>query len=384
MFENAPLYSTMSGSEEDPYSHIFSSLKHPTRRLLLRSLKEQSSKRFSKLQSELGIDSPTLSYHLDALAGLVVKKGDGYSLTDLGVAASNLMGRVEETKRARTPALSHRVRFGVGLVMMLVLLAWGAFALTWTIPNDRVSIVDSVIHGQPATVGIPFSVQPATNGSFVLGMFRQSPRPGQTSAGLGNAFMVYDVPRSSSNPWEVKVNYAVFSFVVGFKGGSNWTLWMTNPQGFLAPISCGLSCNTDYSPRIGSIGSGFGVRGLWFTEMGAEGNYTLWMENLGPGLVYGNVTMGASTVVYARPYFLAGILTIVPAAGYLGLATYTLVRSMQRWMNRKGLEVSKITAGQAERMAESTPGSFLKKCKWCGYNIPIAAERCYECGKAQR
>jgi fatty-acyl-CoA synthase len=90
----------MSGSEEDPYSRIFSSLKHPTRRLLLRSLKEQPSKRFSKLQSELGIDSPTLSYHLDSLTGLVDKKGDGYLLTDLGVAASNLMGRVEETKRA--------------------------------------------------------------------------------------------------------------------------------------------------------------------------------------------------------------------------------------------------------------------------------------------
>jgi len=171
----------MSGSEEDPYSRIFSSLKHPTRRLLLRSLKEQPFKRFSKLQSELGIDSPTLSYHLDSLTGLVDKKGDGYSLTELGVAASNLMGRVEETERARTPALSHRVRFGVGLVMVLVLLAWGMFALTWTIPNDRVSIVDSVVHGQQVAVGIPLSVQPSTNMSYVLEMFHRPPRPGEWS-----------------------------------------------------------------------------------------------------------------------------------------------------------------------------------------------------------
>jgi len=37
-----------------------------------------------------------------------------------------------------------------------------------------------------------------------------------------------------------------------------------------------------------------------------------------------------------------------------------------------------------EMMAESTPGSFLKKCKWCSAELPIAAERCYECGKAQK
>jgi len=338
---------SMSGSEEDPYSRIFSSLKHPTRRLLLRSLKEQPFKRFSKLQSELGIDSPTLSYHLDSLTGLVDKKGDGYSLTELGVAASNLMGRVEETERARTPALSHRVRFGVGLVMVLVLLAWGMFALTWTIPNDRVSIVDSVVHGQQVAVGIPLSVQPSTNMSYVLEMFHRPPRPGEWSTAQPNEWRAYNVPTSSSSPWEAKVDYAVFSFLAAFKGGSNWTLWMTNPQGFLAPLSCGLSCSVEYSPRIASFLSGSSVRGLWFTEMGAEGNYTLWMQNVGPGLVYGNVTMGASTVVYSRPYFLAGVLTVVPAAGYLGLAAYTLVRSMQRWMNQKDLAVSKITVAQA-------------------------------------
>jgi DNA-binding transcriptional ArsR family regulator len=373
----------MSGSEEDPYSQIFSSLKHPTRRLLLRSLKERPSKRFSKLQSELGIDSPTLSYHLDALTGLVDKKGDGYSLTDLGVAASNLMGRVEETKRARTPALSHRVRFGVALVMVLVLLAWGVFALTWTIPNDRVSIVDSVVHGQQVTVRIPFSVQPITNGTYVLEMFHRPWSSGDGSETQPNGWKAYNVPTSSSSPWEAKVNYAVFSIVAAFKGGSNWTLWLTNPQGFLAPISCGLSCSIEYSPRIGSIGSGFSFSGLWFTEMTSEGNYTLWIQNLGPGLIYGNVTMGASTVVYSRPYFLVGALTIVPAAGYLGLAAYSLVREMQRWMNQKGLEAAKTTPGEARNMANSTPTTYLKKCRSCGEELPIAAEKCYKCGKPQ-
>jgi DNA-binding transcriptional ArsR family regulator len=93
----------MSDAEEDPYSRIFSSLKHPTRRLLLRSLKEQPSKRFSKLQSDLGNDSPTLSYHLDPLTGLVERRGDGYSLTDLGTAALNLMGELRRRGRQILP-----------------------------------------------------------------------------------------------------------------------------------------------------------------------------------------------------------------------------------------------------------------------------------------
>ena len=371
----------MSGSEEDPYSQIFSSLKHPTRRLLLRSLKERPSKRFSKLQSELVIDSPTLSYHLDALRGLVEKNGEGYSLTELGAAAYNLMGRVEETKKRRTPTLSHRVRSGIGLVMVIVLLSWGVFALTWTIPNDRVTILDSVLHGQPWTYGHSISVPPGTNGTFVLGMFHQSPSPGLTGGGLLNGFMIYDVPMTSSNPWEVKLEYAVFSFLIAFNGSSNATFWMTDPQGSLAPLSCGLSCSVAITPRIVPWLSGGSVRGSWFTEMMGEGNYTFWIQNTGPGVAYGNVTAGASTVTYSRPYFLAGLLTIVPAAGYLGLAAYSIGGSVQRSMNQNDLEVRKPTGGEAKTMGASTPASFLKKCKWCGYDLPIAAESCYKCGE---
>src|SRR5437899_12136247 len=173
----------MSGSEEDPYSQIFSSLRQPRGRLLLRSLKERPSKRFSKLQSELVIASRTLSYPLDALRGLVEKNGEGYSRTELGAAAYNLMGRVEETKKRRAPTLSHRVRSGIGLVMVIALLSWGVFALTCTIPNDRVTILDSVRRAQPSTYGHSISVPPGTNGPFVLAMFHQSPRPAPPGGG---------------------------------------------------------------------------------------------------------------------------------------------------------------------------------------------------------
>jgi DNA-binding transcriptional ArsR family regulator len=373
----------MSGSEEDPYSQIFSSLKHPTRRLLLRTLKEKPPKRFSQLQAELKVDSPTLSYHIDSLRGLVEKKGDYYSLTDLGVAAQNLMGRVEETRKNLSPTRTHLVRTGIGLVMVLVLIGWTAFAVGWTVPNDRASTMDSVLRGVPESGTFQFDAKPGTQSGFVLGMFFSPPRPGEYAQEVSNGLQFYAVPRPSSSPWEVKVNYATFLFTVTNGSGK---VWITGPQGSLASLSCGLSCSIEFSPAGGFFfgpAPGSNVRGFWFSEMAGEGNYTFWVQNSGPGAAYGNVTMGASSVVYSRPYFFAGILTIVPAAAYLGLAFFSLVQSMQRRTGRMGSDLSKITASGARTMAESTPANFLKKCKWCGFAIPIAAESCYECGKPQ-
>jgi DNA-binding transcriptional ArsR family regulator len=374
----------MSRSEEDPYSQIFSSLKHPTRRLLLRTLREEPTRRFSQLQAELKVDSPTLSYHLDALQGLVEKKGDYYSLTDLGIAAHNLMGRVEETRKSSSQTRTHLVRAGIGLAMVLVLLGWTGFAIGWTIPNDRASIDDSVLHGAPLTGIFKFNTQPGTQAGFALGMFYTPPRPGEYAQGSSSDLQFYAVPRASSSPWEVRVNYAMFSFTVTNGSGK---VWITNPQGHLSPLSCGLSCTIDWPPAGGLFwgpAPGSSVRGFWFSEMAGEGNYTLWVQNTGPGATYGNITAGASSVVYSRPYFLAGILTVVPAAAYLGLALYATVRFMQREMDPKGLDGPRTTPREAKTMAESTPASFLKKCKWCGYDLPIAAESCYECGKPQR
>jgi DNA-binding transcriptional ArsR family regulator/ribosomal protein L40E len=374
----------MSGSEEDPYSQIFSSLKHPTRRLLLRTLKDEPPKRFSQLQAELKVDSPTLSYHLDSLRGLVEKRGDYYSLTDLGVAAQNLMGRVEETRKSLSPNRTNLARAGIGLVMVLVLLGWTAFAVGWTVPNDRASITDSVLHGVPESGIFQFDAKPGTQSGFVLGMFFSPPRPGEYAQEVSNGLQFYAVPRPSSSPWEVKVNYATFLFTVTNGSGK---VWITGPQASLASLSCGLSCSIEFSPAGGFFfgpAPGSSVRGFWFSEMAGEGNYTFWVQNSGPGVAYGNVTLGASSVVYSRPYFFAGILTIVPGAAYLGLAVYSAMQPMRRGMRLKSLGGGKISAGEAKTMAESTPAAFLKKCKWCGAELPIAAERCYECGKPQR
>jgi predicted transcriptional regulator len=86
----------MSDFEEDTYSVIFSSLKHPIRRGILRML-AGGSRSFSELQEAFRIESGHLTYHLESLGHLVVKGEDGrYTLSSFGEAAVSMMHNVEE------------------------------------------------------------------------------------------------------------------------------------------------------------------------------------------------------------------------------------------------------------------------------------------------
>jgi DNA-binding transcriptional ArsR family regulator len=100
----------MAGFEEETYSTVFSALKHPIRRKILRVL-SKSSKSFTDMQNSLNINSPVLTYHLEALRDLISKTDDGkYRLSSTGDGATALMERVEEPPKTtpRTFATRHR------------------------------------------------------------------------------------------------------------------------------------------------------------------------------------------------------------------------------------------------------------------------------------
>lgn len=87
----------MSGSEEEIYSLMFSSLKHPARRKILRMLSAKAMT-FSQILEELAIPSSHLTYHLENLGDLIVKDTDGkYKLSSFGRAAVAIMKGAEET-----------------------------------------------------------------------------------------------------------------------------------------------------------------------------------------------------------------------------------------------------------------------------------------------
>ncbi|MEM2098807.1 MAG: winged helix-turn-helix domain-containing protein [Candidatus Bathyarchaeia archaeon] len=87
----------MASSDEEIYSIMFSSLKHPVRRKILRMLWEKPMT-FSQIVEELGVSSSHLTYHLESLGELLSKSEDGqYRLSTFGVAAVSTMRIVEET-----------------------------------------------------------------------------------------------------------------------------------------------------------------------------------------------------------------------------------------------------------------------------------------------
>jgi len=117
----------MSG-EEETYSTIFTSLKHPVRRKILRMLSGKP-RNFSEMLEALGISSSHLTYHLENLGELVSKMDDGkYKLSTFGEAAVGTMSKVEEapkvTEPKRPPSLPIKWKsFFAVLMIGLVVLA---------------------------------------------------------------------------------------------------------------------------------------------------------------------------------------------------------------------------------------------------------------------
>lgn len=83
---------------------IFEALAHPLRRRALKLLGDRP-RMYSELMEELGVDSPTLAFHLKKLAGLVEKNDRGfYALTELGRRALSVMSALEGAGQPRPGA----------------------------------------------------------------------------------------------------------------------------------------------------------------------------------------------------------------------------------------------------------------------------------------
>lgn len=101
----------MAEFEEETYSTIFAALKHPSRRKILRLLSEKP-RSFTEMQNLFKVESPYLTYHLDALKQLVSKTENGrYRLSAVGEAAMALMRGVEEAPKKPTFALPLKWKF---------------------------------------------------------------------------------------------------------------------------------------------------------------------------------------------------------------------------------------------------------------------------------
>ena len=131
----------MSGSEDEIYSTMFSSLKHPARRKILRMLAEKPMT-FSHILEALDISSSHLTYHLDSLGELVSKMEDGkYKLSSFGEASVNTMKGVEEVPATRSKRLSSLPLKWKSLLALLIIgiVLLGSFSVIQYASLNQVS-----------------------------------------------------------------------------------------------------------------------------------------------------------------------------------------------------------------------------------------------------
>ncbi len=124
----------MASSDEEIYSIMFTSLKHPVRRKILRMLSNKPMT-FMEMVENLGVSTSHLTYHLENLGELVSKLDDGnYKLSTFGLATVSAMNGVEEAPKAEPKrrwklALKWQVLIAGLLISVIVLAGMSTFAL---------------------------------------------------------------------------------------------------------------------------------------------------------------------------------------------------------------------------------------------------------------
>jgi len=119
----------MSNLEEDTYSIIFSSLKHPIRRNILRML-SAGPRSFSEMQGAFKIESPHLTYHLESLGHLIFKTDDGkYALSSFGEVAASMMRGVEERPVKIPPRFTFFPNVLFSMLMLVIFVYFQYLAL---------------------------------------------------------------------------------------------------------------------------------------------------------------------------------------------------------------------------------------------------------------
>ena len=129
----------MADSHEDEiYSVMFSSLKHPVRRKILRMLGNKPMT-FMEMVEELGVSTPHLTYHLENLGELVSKTDDGkYKLSAFGLATVSAMKDVEEVHKTEPKhhLVSSKWKVVSTVLMISVLLLAGMATLQYSSINQ--------------------------------------------------------------------------------------------------------------------------------------------------------------------------------------------------------------------------------------------------------
>lgn len=308
--------------DEETYSLIFKSLKHPIRRKILRMLLNQELT-FSQILDVLSIDSGHLSYHVENLGDLITRSQDGkYGLSSIGVAAVKLMSGVEELPAV--PAYK-KAREGLDIVKVYPLFLVGILVFAGLYFASFTVTVES--EGVETTPGTLFSIGSGEVFQFnITIVFGEGMREQRVE---DNA--LYEVRAPLINTltlWEK----GVFSF--GLEGNGTYDMQITvySPvgadavDGMRVLITNVTQINATqflvYKPtrtvtyRERFVNWQGRVLGLGPTEITQAGTYTFEIRNLGTQEINGLLSVHLGWELFYKPYFIFGVVAISLALIY--------------------------------------------------------------------
>jgi len=112
-------------ADENLEESIFKTLSHQKRRDILRFIGERREATFTEIKNSVKMeDSPSLSYHLNALNGLIVQKEGKYSLSELGQDAYNLICKT--TTYTMSNSIISLLRKEISAVIVANAILWAA------------------------------------------------------------------------------------------------------------------------------------------------------------------------------------------------------------------------------------------------------------------
>jgi DNA-binding transcriptional ArsR family regulator len=108
---------------------IFKTLSHQKRRDILRVIGESKQATFTEIKNAIQTeDTPSLSYHLNALNGLIIQKNGRYRLSTLGQDAYGLICKATTCTAANS--LISRLQKELPLLIVANALLWAVALLT--------------------------------------------------------------------------------------------------------------------------------------------------------------------------------------------------------------------------------------------------------------
>jgi len=346
--------------EDETYSVIFASLKHPVRRKILRMLAEKPLL-FSEIKESVAIDSGHLNYHLENLSDLIIHLNDGkYGLSSIGKAAVKLMSGVEEHQ----PQTVHKrltarkiISTVYPLLLVVALVIASLFVLNYSVQATGFSAPDSnSVQSRSSNIFIGGANQTV---NFILTTER-SPVNGAYNVNVNmEAFSMTSYSNPDFGSLTTPVNVGFYPLVTklavpqvdiqriyiglnitsqmtgfysnGFLNGSNHIITGVGPS---LPLTVqgpnGETSNWAPQWKIGDKETEYYVPTS--IDVSAPGNYQFNISYGAGGIVgwNGYMTLNASWQYIEKPYFYYGIAGLIFALGYIVFAVVDRVYIKKR------------------------------------------------------